>query len=339
MNFNIFGAGGTSKRQPIPTEIYKSVRVMRDDLNEIEGKPHEPIPGGAEEVATHAGNPFLDEAVASAEPMPVASQGTAPKYMRKWFMIGGAMLSVAVIAGGLAYFVFRDEEPSPDMMAPEQLAVEIPAAGGSSSTQQPEVDLAQKTQAFSITNPNYLTIDPESAQATPSGIRAILAETSRKVGEISPSEPVEFLIRDANNNPIAFSRFAYLLGLSIPQETLSLIDEPFSVYFAPGNGTGVRMAILLETKDYAGVMDAVASGESLLPSWFSGVLYPGGVTVPATVEFRSGLYGTVSTRFASVDDVSGYSFDYAFFEKRWVIGTSKDSFRAVLAKVAQTAKK
>lgn len=317
----------------IAPEIYRSVRVMRDDLNEMEGKPKESFRTSSESDQFQAGNPFLGGE--SLPPVPDTGSGkeqqalSAPRSLmdrRKAVIVPAVGLFILFLLALAAYFFFRGGSDAP---AEPAGVVTVPSESAAPMPQ--ELPSAPKN-AFSTAMPNYLQIDPESDTATPDGIFMKISDVAGKAKTMSTSDPVEFLVRDMNNNPIAFSRFAYLAKLGIPEEALALIDESFSLYLVPDGGD-IRFALSLESKDAGKLAASVTAKESALPTWFGRLLYDPAVRIPSLVSFRNGAYGTISTRFAAVDEVRNYSFDYAFIGEKWVIGTSMDSFRATLGKI------
>lgn len=317
----------------IPPEIYKSVRVMRDDVNEIEGKPSEQIPGGAESGIADSGHPFLGAHGAPSAPQtPAGAPAPATRNFKKWLIPVSTGIIVLMVGGIVVYFFFRS--------APENDTAELPPSAGVPQTtdgmQAPTTEpTPAPVSAFSPDSPNYLVLDPESDAATPEGIVAKLGGVGMKVKKMNPSGPIEFLLRDGNNNPIAFSRFSYLMKLGIPEDALSFIDESFSVYFIP-EGSDIRMTLVLDIKDSEKFVEAMKRDESTVPTWFRGLLYqPVGVEVPSSVEFRSGTYGALETRFVPIDAAKNYSFDYILLGNKWMIGTSKDSFRATVDAVVR----
>lgn len=327
-----FKKNDSESNAAIAPEIYGSVHVMRDDINEMEGKPKESFPGSVPDAdPSQANNPFLG--TAAAAPLPAVGPSPEPVEptrieKKKLYVFAGIGVLVLILALFGIYFFLRDrgEQRDPTTELP---SVSAPAA---SIPIQEELPVPSENM-FSLSMPNYIQIDPESDVATPDGIFMKLADTAGKVRAMNTSDPVEFLIRDMNNNPIAFSRFAYLSKLGIPEDALSLIDESFSIYLVP-DGKDIRFGLALEMKDAEKLMPIVVAGEPSLPSWFGRLLYEPSSRVPAVVSFRSGTYGTIATKFAAVDEARNYSFDYAFIGKKWVIGTSKESFRAALGKIA-----
>ncbi|MBP9752042.1 MAG: hypothetical protein KBD19_04240 [Candidatus Moranbacteria bacterium] len=328
----LFGKGDAVSDVAIPAEIYRSTRVMRDDIDEMEGKPKESFPGSSsEQNSTQAGNPFLGAASAMPVPdsssgKPVASfpvSGAGKKKPLIFAAIGASILIVALFA--VYFFLWRADDSA--------VAPELPSKAVGQETVPVSEELPSVPKdVFSVGTGNYLQVDPESDTATPDGIFAKLADSAGKVKAMGASDPIEFLIRDMNNNPIAFSRFSYLAKLGIPEDTLALADEAFSLYMVPEGGE-IRFALSIETKDAAGFSVSVSEKEADLPTWFGRLLYDPATDIPASVSFRSGTHGSIPTRFSAVDEARGYSFDYAFVGKKWVIGTSKDSFRSVLEKI------
>jgi len=355
---NVFKKEDASVSSPaIPAEIYKSVHVMQDDINDIQGRPSEkmpiadssdekvdashpflgsnttpmePKPFDAPEKKLGADSIFLSETLSQKESLPVPS----PERITVATQRGGygkllvpAIVSILIIIIGAvsAFFYFRIKE------------VRVPASETAIPTESSDVDVSADlpfapASEFSLENPNYLVLDPESTMTTPEGISGKISEVGTKVREAQLAEPIEFLVRDANGNPIAFSRFAYLAKLAVPEEILSLLDETFSFYVVPDGGE-VRFAFALEVKDEAKLSAAIAKEEASLPTWFGGILYDSSIQIPMSVSFRNGMHGTIETKFMIIDAEKNYSLDYAFIGKKWILGTSKDSFHAVLEEI------
>jgi hypothetical protein len=322
----------------IPAEIYRNVHVMRDDIDEIQGKPKESFPEAVPGIdPAHANSPFLG---GSATHAPQGDSGSASPpsdfggNRKKVLALAISIFVVLAVSALVWHFFFREGDDV------SEISIQTPVLPLSGTDAVPtQVELPIDTRGvFSLGMPNYLQIDPESDTSTPGGIVTKLTDTARKAKEMNASEPIEFLVRDANNNPIAFSRFAYLAELGIPEDILSVIDEPFSLYLVPDGGE-IRLALSLKAKDAEKLSTGVASLEESLPVWFGRLLYESSTQIPKQSAFHSGTYGTIGTRFASVDASKNYSFDYAFIGGKWVIGTSKDSFRAALGEIAMNQEK
>ena len=131
-----------------------------------------------------------------------------------------------------------------------------------------------------------------------------------------------------SNNPIAFSRFSYIMGLSLNQDLLSLLDESFSIFVYSDNGKP-HFGLLLSLKDASSGVESIKKQEASIPSGFSELLYEN-MAVLKNVTFRSGEYNGAPIRFVNIDAGANYSFDYSVQGKEWYIGTSKDTLRAIL---------
>jgi hypothetical protein len=326
----------------VPPEMYHSVHVMQDDLDALQGKaPTMPVAQPAEVSAPGITHPFLkNDSPFGENGMPEAGAEKtigspapfqAKPFDKRYYLYGGlALLLLAVIGVGLYFFVTgtpRQETPS------QPQAVEnIPT-----DTQLTPQDGAAMTY-YSLTNPNHLVLDVESDAGTPEGVKKILSGVVTRVLSMRSSDPVEFVVVDKNNAPIAFSRFAYLAGMKLPDEMMSVVGEGFSVYMTEGNGV-VRAGVAIDISDEKKMTDAIRKSETNLPKYFQSLLYDAGTTIPESAEFRTGMFGMLETRFAIVDAVKDRSFDYVVLGKQLVIGTSKESFHAMLTRIVQSGTK
>jgi len=351
MRFSLFKKKELSEGGEIPPEMYHSIHVMQDDVDSLSGKaPKLPVSGTQEPSFNgDAGNPFLgsdspfgenssDSGLAPVVPVldygnaKPAIPGKGKRYVAYYGLI--TVLVLVFIGVGVYFFLVQGGKQS----APES------SGGGGTQPNQTSTGVSTQPQIpddassyYSISKPNYLPIDVESSSGTPEGIQKALKAASDKVNGMTSSDPVEFVVTDTSNNPLAFSRFAHLLGLTLPQDMVSLVDEQFSVYMVR-DGNMVKLGLTLSLSDEAKMREAVVANESKLPTFLNPLLYFYGAAVPADANFRAGKYGNLDTRFAIIDDTRNISMDYAYFSKKLVIGTSKLTFQSVLAKLAIVAK-
>lgn len=322
----------------VPPEMYHSVHVMQDDVDALSGKVATPILASSN-VTEDSSHPFLREDSpfgASGMPEVVPETKTevphAPKKVaetKKYVLYGGVAL-VALLAIFVAAYFFFTGKKSPS----EIPALPVPVVDENGTSSDPSIQPQDGAGYYSMTNPNYLLLDVESSAGTPEGITQAFSETAAKVLSMNASGPVEFVVVDKNNTPIAFSRFIYLAGLKLPDELVSLAEESFSVYMTQ-DGPAVRFGAAVDLVDVEKAAASLKQAESVLPTLFRGILYGTGTDVPALSIFRSGTYGTLETRFAVVDGPNNISFDYVVLGKKLVIGTSKNSFQAILTKLVQ----
>lgn len=189
-----------------------------------------------------------------------------------------------------------------------------------------------KALPFSVDTPNYLPIDTEAV--SPEDIRSTFSQVASRIREAAIASPVEFLVTDQNNNPIAFSRFAFLLGLDLDPELLALIGETFSLYAYDDAGRA-RLGLALALTDVPAAGLAITKTESGLPYALRSLILEPDTVVPGSLVFRSSAHDRFPVRFANVDSIRGISIDYALDNDRWYIGTSKDTLRAVLDAIAR----
>ncbi|NTW89414.1 MAG: hypothetical protein HGB37_00685 [Candidatus Moranbacteria bacterium] len=338
---------GQEEHADITPEEYKHIHVMQDDLDELSGKNTEkPVERNTEETSIAAGgNPFLGDVSGAGAVSPQELGGPSEtnaktklrslKIDRKILIVSGVIVLVILIVAAVFVIVGRSAPPQ-DVPTGEDLSSKAAVTPTVSESLSTPVDTTEKP--FVETGANYLQLNTDSTDTTTDDIVSILDETASKMSVMDTSVPVEFLVRDMNNNPIAFSRFAYLLGLKLPEELLANVNESFSLYFVR-EPIGVRRALVIQVKDAEKLSATIVKSESSLPASFSALLYGKGVVVSSAQSFRDGSFGTMHTRFSIVSAEAGLSFDHVVLEKRWIIGTSKDSFGSVLGGVLQKISK
>jgi hypothetical protein len=334
---------GQEAQADITPEEYRHIHVMQDDLDELSGKKSEkPVERSAEETSIAAGgNPFLGD-TSGAAAIPSVESGVpsetkaktnaqSPKLNRKALIVSGVVVLVMLLVVAIFVIVSRTT-PSQEASVGENLSMQ--SDGSPTVPESASVPVDMMERPFVETGANYLQLNTDSTDTTTEDIVSILDDTVSKMNVMEYSVPVQFLIRDMNNNPIAFSRFAYLLDLKLPEEVLANLNESFSLYFVR-EPIGIRRALVVQVKDGTKLGAAIVKHETSLPSSLGVLLYGKDMSVAASQSFRDGTYGTMSTRFSIVNAEAGLSFDHALLEKQWIIGTSKDSFGSVLGSILQ----
>jgi len=276
-----------------------------------------------EKVSENGTGDTLREKSIEKRESPLSDPLGTPSIWNSRFVIPIAAIFLAAIVTGATWYALSAPKRTQDQS--ENAPLEEPA-------QQNDPAVPENTVALSSEMPNYLILDTEAADSTPSGITGLLDETEQQVKDANPAFPVEFIIRDANNHPIAFSRLAFLLGLDFPSDILSSFDEEFSLYYVVDKGE-IRRALSIRVRPDNDVFGSIRSKETGMPTWFGSLLYGSSLSVPETAEFMDGTYGTLATRFANFTGTGSLSLDYAVLDDSLVIGTSKDSFRAALGNV------
>ncbi len=233
------------------------------------------------------------------------------------FIIVGVVAVISLSIAGVWYFLRPEGEEKVISTPPEENPAP-PAPQAVSVVMLP----------FAPDVPNYLPLDTETVTAQ--SLSVMLSEAGTKIRAANMEQPVEFFLTDKNNNPLAFSRFAYLMNIEFGEELLASFGEPFSLFLYNDEGK-IRVGLALTFVDIAKSEKLLMAKEKSLPYFFREVLFQG-TTLPREVTFRSGVYMDQPVRFVNIDTVQETSFDYAFREKNWFIGTSKTMLRAMLDK-------
>ncbi len=238
----------------------------------------------------------------------------------KWIRLGTVLVAVVLSLGGWYVWQRMTDKPAiPGEIANDPIRP------------NPEKSLPATTTPpkYQSDQPNVLSFNTETVTAEE--IKSTLLQAGQGIKKDGLSDAVEFLIRDQKLNPLALSRFAYLAKLELPAGILEALDEPFSVYVYI-DGDRPRAVLLAYIKNQETFSLELQKDEGLLPSALD-PLYLDMTTAPKrNLAFRDGMYLERPVRFTNVDASLGLSVDYAVRGKQWVIGTSKNSLRAVLDK-------
>ena len=334
--------------QSIPDEILSAVRVMGDAVSH-EGIAPEKDPAEKKVAPSRQASPFLsgsnesgdasvsktssDEVTDSrasivsppimSEPQPLFDAPHDEKKGQKWHLwiwIAGGVLTLALAGVLVWYFIMREPDPeAPTPETPPQVNIGF----------DPVVQVEEPP--YSVENPNYLTFDTETV--TVAGFQELLRQTSTRMIEANMGQPVEFYLTDKNNNPVAFSRFVYLMNIGLNSEFLAQFDEKFSLFLYNDAGQA-RIGLMLSPLPAAIAALFEAQKEGSIPAAFGALLYEG-IIVPKDVTFRSGTYQEQTVRYVNIDASKNISFDHAVTKTKWFIGTSKDTLRAMLDVVSE----
>ena len=332
----------------IPFEIKEAVRIMGSPVSKQSYSSESAVSSVPPVSGNQKASPFLSEMTPENETVPQQSPEEKPASLAPvWnppvdqelkplfdetpekngvsrkkilvFLMGGLTL-LLVIGGLLAWYFFKSTPETTPMTTPTQVE------------DVPPVVVAPVEPPYALDKPNYLSIDTETVTAT--SLRELLRQSGERMQSAKVTKPVEFLLTDKNNNPIAFTRFAYLMKLELKGEVLPLLGESFSLYLYNDAGQSMIGLGLTLAENVTGESVLALQNEGTVPFAFRTFLYEG-LTVPKEVLFRSGLYQTQTVRYVNVDASKNISFDYALRGKSWFIGTSKETLRAILDKQTQ----
>ncbi len=264
----------------------------------------------------------LTEKTSSAKPNFGLSQ--QPRSGLRWnkiLVISAIFIAfLSLAAGGYYFWITRKTQiivPVPESINPEsEKPVVVEPAG----------------EKFSLENPNYLSIDVENS--TSETIKQLLIKTGLEIMEEKIASPVEFVITDANNNPMAFPIFSILFGLKLSPVTDSL-NEEFSLILYPDENN-IRLGLIIDLKDKQKASASIKIKEKTLSGDLS-LLLLNAATSKTGKSFNDGAYKNIPIRYVNLDDENkgSLSIDYAFTENKLILATSKSAIRVILDKIGQ----
>jgi hypothetical protein len=184
-------------------------------------------------------------------------------------------------------------------------------------------------QTISTDQPNYLRLDVESVSLT--DIQDILQKEAQKITEEEVTVPVEYLVTDLNNNPVAFSRFALLANANVPDVLVNASREPFSLYlFQEAGALKLALAVALDEGAQSSLEPQVSEVAQSLKNFLLPEAERG--ALPAALSFNQADYNNQKVYYYNVSEASELSFDITFEDEYIVIANSKSMLRAVFDK-------
>lgn len=248
------------------------------------------------------------------------------QWLKRFRWIIGALFVGLILVGVGAWWWFRRPAPSVEVSIVGSVTEPAPLPSPSPESLKPAFS------HYSVAQPNLLSFDTETV--TSESIRTEFLKVALSIKQDNLQGPVEFLVRDQNYNPLAFSRLAYLLGVTLSSDLLAALDEEYSLFFVL-DGSFVRMGLRLQVKNNEAFVVALARDETLLPKALE-PFFLDTTTAPKTgLIFRSGLYKDQPVRYTNIDQVMNLSIDSAVMGNTWVIGTSQNTLRSLIDHLAK----
>lgn len=227
-------------------------------------------------------------------------------------------LTVLLIGLGIYYF-FITRTPGETPLAESPVA-ETP------------VVVAPPTEKYSQDKPSFLVLD--LAKITSDEIKTSLIGIATELKNKAPLSPYEFVAVDANNNPIAFPIFATAAKLDLSQTLLENLGENFSIFFYNDEGN-IRLSIVAVLKNKDVVFTELLNQEPTFVS-DAAFLFLDNIPQIKSGKFNDNVYNGTAIRYLNLDPPQyTLSIDYAVTDSSLIIGTSKNTMRAVIDKLAK----
>lgn len=259
--------------------------------------------------------------IAKNAPLPLKSAVPQKKHANTLHVVMIIFVTVfligAVIFGVYFFMEQRKKDVQEDVLQEDILPVDDEAI----------VDV-DDAEVYSTDLPNYFSFDVESETSKSDIAREIdLISTNLRQSDIV--EPISFIVTDQKDNPVSFHVFAISSGLAIPQEVMESLEEDFEIYAYNDTMKGVRFGFVVDIKAVNLLQDTLKVKEPELSAGM-GILLKNAPSSATPQIFKDSMYNGQAIRYANLDESEAYSIDYALVGQRLVVGTSKDTLRAIL---------
>jgi hypothetical protein len=304
------GFGAENKAPVTPQPIYASP---------TQKSYAEPGKSAPETPAPFAESPLQAENIIEV-PVPEKNPN---KVTYKIILITIIVLVIAIAGLGVYYF-WITRTPA------QQPIVETPAETQNTTAEQQE-EATVPVKKYSADNPNYLSLDINNLFSE--DIKKALVSVSNELqSEDMGQQPYEFIVTDANNNPIAFPIFALAAKLNLSSAVLNNLGEKFYLFFY-NDGGNMRLAITTEATNKTVLSAELEKQEKTFIADASFLF------LDAKPEITTGTFQSntekpdILIRFINVNKQKNLSIDYAVFNNQFVIATSRNTMSAVLNKL------
>jgi len=234
---------------------------------------------------------------------------------RKIFFIITILLIICTAAFG-AYYFFATKQGS------------LKGETQQSTIPEQEISINPTLEKFSSTNPNYLSMDISGLPAE--SLQEKIKGVANEISQAGSTETFEFVVTDANNNPVSFSIFCLATKINLNESVLKSVGESFSLYMTAAEGK-THLAIAVSAKDSDAIKQGLLKEEASLPTDLA-PLFLGEKPTITRGSFKNGSYGAIATKYLNLDETQSLSVDYAVTADMLYIGTSKNTLRSAIDK-------
>lgn len=220
-----------------------------------------------------------------------------------------AVLIIAIAAGG-GYYFWITRQSTPEVVVTPPIT-------------EPEPEPVAK---FSIDKPNNIKIDITTA--TSATIRELLLNTAKDVSAEKTTLPVELNITGTDGKLIPFKDFIKLSGITLSPALAANLSDTFSLFIYNDNAV-TRGGLAIDSKDPVKLKGLLALEEKPLIKNIASA-FP--VSKPALVGkiFASSNYNGTAIRYMNITSPEDWSVDYAIYNNKLVMGTTKMTLRSVI---------
>lgn len=370
------GANNNTQNLPNKTEGF-SIHTMRDDLlsvqkgdlptstsAEVQSSQIAPTPSAANLPKNTTGEAFF-QSLATKKPSgeePVPPDSIAPieeelpeeelpakedffipveiPVARKSFLSSSLLYKITLGAifffliaiiglGGYYFFLKNRTIVETPLEAPVENPAETPIV---TPVETPAVTIPV-AEKYSSNMPNYLSFDP--AKETLNNLNQTFASIASDLKNKNPGSIYEFSVVDSNNNPVMLPIFAAAAKFNLSSVILEKLGETFSIFFYNDNGV-VRLALATTVKDKPLIIKEMLKQEATLIS-DAAFLFLETVPEKKPAKFGESSYNGFTVKYFNLVFNPQLSVDYIISDSSLVIGTSKNTARAVMDKLSTIA--
>jgi len=296
----------------MPSQTLSQQQTNQEKARQIQAEPpRQPIKFTDNYAAKQPSSSFINEQI-------IINDEKTKKPRAKLLLLFFILCIIIAAAAGGYYFLKNkalQKNISSENNAPANEIVAITPALEKYSTQQP----------------NYLKVD--MSNASPEQIRATLKGVLLDIEKTPSTTLLEFIITDANNNPVSFPIFAIAAGINFSNETKANLEESFSLFVFNDNNN-IRLGLSLRPKNKALALTQMLSQENHLIENLTPLYLGETISTPKNSFFKDSSYNNIKIRYLNIAQEKALSLDYAFNEESLLIATSRDSLRAIIDKIS-----
>jgi hypothetical protein len=213
--------------------------------------------------------------------------------------------------------VITEIPESPQIETPEQIAENIPEP---SPIIEPKNDL-------SASSANRIPINIATADKLT--LQSKLDEYFKKAEDLRATLPIEFILTDETNVPISFQVFFEKIGITLPKQVTSNLEDPFSL-FVNNDNINFRWGFSIGSKNDIALKTALLKEESKLAFDLLPILKNPENKAFISKKYSDGQYRNTATRYLNIVSPEYLSIDYAVSGKKLLIGTTRNTLQALL---------
>ena len=309
-----------------PTGSLSRLRALKEDA---------PAAPGRSTTGEQQNSPFLKTMGAqnfSQKQGPVNTQpailasGEPPKNSNL-YIIAAILIIIIVLAGGGTYYFMLTREASNDATS---LPEELPITEETIAENEPQAQPNQNDYSYFQTgSPNYLVM--EEGSISPATFKQFLNDTISRISASETTGLIEFIPVNAQNDPLSFSDFSSLSGISLSATALQGLDGTNFSFFIMNDPMGVGIGLAIKLNGANDLKNILSQEEPQLIGQLEPILLP--EHSQSKNSFSDYDYNGQAVRYQNLISSQTLALDYAVTNTHLVFATTKLAVENVLNKL------